>query len=109
MSSHADDVVKLASGTLVEVELWQVTLRDAGIECRVVGTELSAGLGSVLPASTELWVHRGDVEKATAALRYAAEHAHDRPQALAPHGLPASDELPDRPHPPRKHTFPNPF
>jgi Putative prokaryotic signal transducing protein len=105
MTPHEDDVVRVASGSLVEVELWQTALTEAGIESRVVGTELSAGLGSALPTSTELWVHSRDFDKATAAIRFALEHRDDRPPV--DHGIPKSDRIPDSAHPERKRTYPN--
>ncbi len=66
MESH--DVVRVASGSLVEVELWQAALTEAGVESRVVGDDLSAGLGSAMPASIELWVKEEDVARAEAAI-----------------------------------------
>jgi hypothetical protein len=88
MTAKPDDVVKIASGSLAEVESWGVTLRSAGIECRVVGEHLTAGYGSVLPGSVELWVHRGDADRAADILtgsEPAPRHEH-----------PASDPKPDR-------------
>ncbi len=60
MTTDADDIVKVATGTLAEVEAWGVALRSAGIECRVVGGYLTAGLGTAIPGSAELWVHSRD-------------------------------------------------
>ena len=62
MESH--DVVRVASGSLVEVELWQAALTEAGVESRVVGDELTAGLGTALPAPIELWVKEEDAARA---------------------------------------------
>lgn len=67
MESH--DVVRVASGSLVEVELWQAALTEAGVESRVVGDELSAGLGSAIPASIELWVKQEDLVRAEEIIR----------------------------------------
>lgn len=67
MESH--DVVRVASGSLVEVELWQAALTEAGIESRVVGDDLSAGLGTALPAAIELWVKEEDVPRAEGVIR----------------------------------------
>jgi hypothetical protein len=78
MTDAADDVVRAASGSLVQIELYQSGLKDAGIEGRVVGQELDAGLGSALPLSVELWVHRGD---AAAAARVIAEMEAERGDA----------------------------
>lgn len=62
------DVVKFATGTLVEMEALREALADAGVSSNIVGDELTAGLGSTLPGSIELWVKEGDVAKARAAV-----------------------------------------
>lgn len=72
MTHDQNDVVRAYSGPLVLVEVYQAALKEAGIESRVVGTELTGGLGSALPASVELWVHRHDLPKAEAAIERAA-------------------------------------
>jgi hypothetical protein len=64
-----DEVVKVYSGPLVEVEVYQRVLKESGIDSRVVGTDLTASFGSAIPDSIELWVHRGDAEKAVAAIQ----------------------------------------
>lgn len=64
MSHDEDNIVKVASGSIVEVELWQQTLTQAGITCKVVGNELSSGLGTALPDAVELWVHESRAAKA---------------------------------------------
>jgi len=61
------DVVKFATGTLVEMEALREALADAGVSAQVVGDELATGLGSTLPGSVELWVKDADVPKARAA------------------------------------------
>ena len=68
MSDKSDDIVRIASGTLVQVELWQAALADAGVTARVVGEDLTAGLGTALGGSVELWVHRADEPRAVAVL-----------------------------------------
>jgi hypothetical protein len=93
MTDDRDEVVRIATGPLVDVELWQTTLREAGIESRVVGAELTASFGTAMPDSIELWVHQGDAEKALAALRYAEEHRGDREPGR--HGPPQSDRRPN--------------
>ena len=93
MSEH--EVVKVASGPLVQIELWQQTLTEAGIKSQVVGTDLSAGLGSLLPASVELWVNVDDEPAAQAAIQLAErKKGHSHHPSDAPHGIPESD----RPH-----------
>jgi hypothetical protein len=61
------DIVKFASGTLVEMEALREALADAGVTANIVGDELATGLGSTLPGSVELWVMNKDVAKARAA------------------------------------------
>ncbi|MCI0700335.1 MAG: DUF2007 domain-containing protein [Planctomycetia bacterium] len=68
MTHDEHDVVKVYTGPLVTVELYQQALRDAGIESKVVGTELTAGLGTAIPESVELWVKSEDFEKAKSAI-----------------------------------------
>lgn len=69
MSRDPNDVVRVYSGLLSEVELYQQVLRESGIESKVVGTSLSAGMGSALPDTIELWIHNGDMDKAIAAIK----------------------------------------
>lgn len=103
MTPSPDDVVKVADGSLVQVELWKQTLTDAGIDAKVVGEQLSAGLGSALPDSVQLWVHRNDLSRAEAAIRF-AESNKGKPDRTAPsHGPitsdpPANQPAPNRPH-----------
>ncbi len=77
MSQDANDVVKVFSGSLLEAELYQNVLNEAGIENKLVGGELAAGFGSAIPGSVELWVHRRDLEKATAAIRRYEENPRE--------------------------------
>ncbi|HSQ57418.1 MAG TPA: hypothetical protein VLM40_16975, partial [Gemmata sp.] len=69
MTHDPHDVVRVFSGTLIEVESYQQALTAAGIESRIVGTELTAGLGTAIPGSIELWVHRSDFDKSVAAIK----------------------------------------
>jgi Putative prokaryotic signal transducing protein len=64
MKPSDDDIVRVASGNLVQVEMWQVRLKEAGIESRVVGDDLYASVGSMFPAAVELWVHQHDLQRA---------------------------------------------
>lgn len=102
---QSSDVVRVASGSLIEVEIWQAVLTDAGVESRVVGDDLSAGLGTMLPAPIELWVKQEDVAKAEAAIRYAQEQHEQRTK----HPNPESEKVPDPPAVHPKRTHPNPF
>jgi hypothetical protein len=64
------DVVRLITAPNPALaHIWEQALRDEGIHCKVVGDFLDAGIGDVPGASAELWVHRDDVERATAVLR----------------------------------------
>jgi hypothetical protein len=64
MKPSDDDIVRVATGNLVQVEMWQVRLKEAGIESRVVGDDLYSSVGSILPGSVELWVHERDLQRA---------------------------------------------
>jgi hypothetical protein len=88
MTTLPDDIVKVADGSLAEVEAWGVALRAAGIECRVVGDHLTAGFGSAIPGSAELWVHH-----LHAAIARDILAGHDA--SPANHGHPVSDPKPD--------------
>ena len=69
MSRDPNDVVKVYSGPLAQVEAYQQALSEAGIESKVVGTELTASFGTALANSIELWIHSGDSAKAVAAIK----------------------------------------
>jgi hypothetical protein len=64
MKPSDDDIVRVATGNLVQLEMWQGRLKEAGIESRVVGDDLSSSIGSILPGSVELWVHERDLPRA---------------------------------------------
>ena len=110
MTNDPNDIVRVAAGDLVRIELYQQALKAARVESRVVGEDLGASLGTMLPQSVELWVHRSDAGKAAAAIARAdAEHGRP-PHEPAPHGRPANDPKPDRPdaRPPHTHYDPDP-
>jgi hypothetical protein len=71
--SAEHDVVRVYSGPVVQVELYQQVLTEAGITSTVVGLDLAAGVGSALQNSVELWVKSEDAERAAAAIRLADE------------------------------------
>ncbi len=72
---NPDDIVRLATATNpAEAHVWEQALRAEGIQCKVVGDYLDAGLGDIPGMRAELWVHRDDVAAATAVLR-AGRHA----------------------------------
>lgn len=71
MSADPNDLMRVAAGELIQVQVWGDVLRDAGIDARVVGDNLTGGLGTALPGSVELWVRRADVEAAEASIAVA--------------------------------------
>jgi hypothetical protein len=65
-----DDIVKLATASNpVQAHLWQQVLEAEGIRCQAVGDYLDAGFGDIPGMRAEIWVHRGDVERALEILR----------------------------------------
>ncbi|QJW95452.1 hypothetical protein [Frigoriglobus tundricola] len=98
MSEHFDDLVKVAAGTLIQVQELGNVLQGAGIQSRVVGDDLTAGLGTALPDSVELWVRRADATAAESTLAAAdGHHKHHAPAShpVPAHGHPVSDPKPD--------------
>lgn len=69
MIPHPNDVVKVASGDLVLIELYRNRLVDEGIEAKALGESLEASFGTAIAGSVELWVHRGDADRAADVLR----------------------------------------
>jgi len=98
MTADSNDIVSVARGSLSQVWTWHDMLRAAGIEARVVGDNLAAGLGTALPSSIELWIHSADMEAAEAALARADGPSRREPEShpIPPHDHPASDPKPDR-------------
>lgn len=98
MAADPNDLVRVTAGSLTQVQHWHDLLRTAGIESRVVGDNLTAGLGTALPGSVELWVHRADVGAAAVAIKGAGGHHHREPEShpIPPHGHPESGPKPDR-------------
>ena len=94
MARDPQELVKIFAGPLVEVELRHAALSDAGIESKVVGTELASSFGTALTDSIELWIHLGDVPEAEDLLLKHAKPHHDHekfphptdsPKAAPPH------------------------
>lgn len=104
MTNDPNDIVRIASGTLVEMTALQNELEDAGVPCRVVGDDLTAGLGSTLPGSVELWIHRSDAVRAEALIAGSEKHAHHSKPKF-PH--PESDAKPGRPQGPHHQPEPH--
>jgi hypothetical protein len=110
MNADPNDVVRVYSGPLVDVEAHQMDLKEAGIESRVVGTALTSVFGGALPDTTELWVHRSDVEKATATIERSekrSQERHHRHQQHTPHDHPTNSPKPG-PAPERREPYINP-
>jgi hypothetical protein len=63
------DVVKVASADHVTTELYRNELAAEGIDAKVLGESLEASFGTAIHGSVELWVHRGDAERAAAVIR----------------------------------------
>lgn len=105
--THNDpnDVMKIYSGSLEDVEGRREALADAGIESRIVGTALTMVFGGSIPNTNELWVHRKDVEKATKTIeRYDQEND---PRERRHYAHPTSSPGPESP-PVRKEPYQNP-
>ena len=64
------DVVRLVTAPNPPMaHIWQQALAAEGIQSRVVGDYLDAGIGDVPGMTAELWVHRDDLAAAEAILR----------------------------------------
>jgi hypothetical protein len=86
-----NDVVRVAAGEMVVVELYKQALADAGIEGRVLGEALMANFGTAIPRSVELWVHRSDAEKAEAVIKRMEEERGRLPAEPEASGQPAAE------------------
>jgi hypothetical protein len=77
MTDNPDDVVKVAAGEMVVMELYKQGLADAGIQAKVLGEALESSFGTAIPKSIELWVHRSDEARAREVIeRMEAERGH---------------------------------
>lgn len=80
-SKDPHDVVRLAqASTPQEAHIWRQALETEGIEAKVVGDYLDAGLGDISSLRAEVWVHRDDLARAEEVLRQGQE-AGERNQA----------------------------
>jgi hypothetical protein len=105
MTNDPNDVVKVAAGSFVAIEMYQRELKEAGITSNVVGLNLEASFGTAIPNSIELWVHRSDAERAAAVIeRVEKERGHQVPEPPHEHPRPTSHPKPHsqggRPHKP---------
>ncbi len=64
MFESTDEIIRVATGTLVEMNEMASRMSEAGIRCRVVGDDLEASVGTILTGSVELWVLAADAERA---------------------------------------------
>ena len=69
MTPDPTDVVKLAGADHVTIELYRNELAAEGIDAKVLGESLEASFGTAISGSVELWVNRGDAERAAAVIR----------------------------------------
>jgi len=120
MADDPNDVVKVATGSIVAMEMYQRELKESGIPSKVVGLNLEASFGSAIPNSIELWVHRSDAGRATEVIdRLEAERGQRGPEEEEPHrgrggpnprsgfAHPESDPKP-RPADPHREPYTNP-
>lgn len=73
MERHSDDLVRVATGDVIEIRAWSDILLTKGILYRVVG-DPAAARNTASPNAVELWVHRADLEVAVTAM---ADHFHN--------------------------------
>ena len=104
MTHDPNDIVKIAAGTLVEMNLLKDELENAGIFGRVVGGDLTAGLGNALTGSVELWVHASEVARAEKIMARDEEHSHKQGCARNTKNsrAPESDPKPDKSQSPHR-------
>jgi hypothetical protein len=97
MRTDPKELERVYTGSFTQVEFMHDLLENAGIESSVVGDNLASGLGTALPDSVELWVHRADAEAAKAAMIGTGGHHHRVPEShpTQPQGHPVSDHKPD--------------
>ena len=71
MATHDPDaIVRLATArNPFEAHAWERALRDQGIEVKVVGDYLDAGIGDISGFLPEFWVHRNDLARAEKVLK----------------------------------------
>lgn len=70
----SDDIVRLTTAdNPAQAHIWEQALKEAGIQCRVVGDFLDAGLGDIPGLRAEIWVHRDDLAQAKEVLRQGQE------------------------------------
>jgi hypothetical protein len=69
-----DDIVRLATAAnAFQAHIWQQALEEEGIESKVVGDFMDAGIGDIPGLSAEVWVHRNDLARAQEVLKRGEE------------------------------------
>jgi hypothetical protein len=65
-----DAIVRLATArNPFEAHAWERALREHGIEVKVVGDYLDAGIGDISGFLPEIWIHRDDLARAEKVLK----------------------------------------
>lgn len=90
MSRTSDELVRVASGTAMEMELLKQQLVEEGIDVRIEGESLGIGLGTAIPGSVELIVMKPHEARARAIIGRIELSATEQPKF--PH--PVSDPKP---------------
>jgi hypothetical protein len=110
MNTDPDDVVRVAAGDMLTMEMYKQGLSEAGIEARVVGESLAASFGTAIPNSVEVWVHQTDSARARAVIRELEEERAGPGEGAEPVPHPESDPKPRQPggHGPHTHYDANP-
>jgi hypothetical protein len=76
-----DEVVRVAYGELVDIEMYQQALAEEGIESKVVGQDLDASFGSALLGSMELYVRESVAERALEVIRRLEAEKAQKPKS----------------------------
>jgi hypothetical protein len=61
---QGDIVCLLTAVHPAQAHVWEIALQEEGIESKVVGDYLDAGVGDIPGARAELWVHSENVDRA---------------------------------------------
>lgn len=64
-----DIVCLVTAANPPQAHIWAQALENQGIEARVVGDYLDAGIGDIPGSRAEVWVHREDVARAETVLK----------------------------------------